>query len=296
MTQALHLSRYIVAVTMTVAITLHLVSQNSSSDSESSAVESSGKNTPTTHSNEFTVYWDVSDESNERTIDHAKWQDVLDKFLKEHDSGINRFEYKALKEDLARMESLIDYLLQLSELDPRKYSKSEQLAYWINLYNATTVYLVASYSPVKSIKDIKLANSSPFDITIASVQDQHLSLNNIKNEILRPIWRDNRIHYALNSASLGCPNLATKAYRADNLEELLEESAKAYVNHARGVSIKNNQLTLSKIYELYKEDFGSEASEIISHLLTYAEPTLAEQLKQYSKFETQYDWHVNETD
>lgn len=293
MTQTLHLSRYIVAVTMTVAVTLHLISQTNLADSESNVVESSGKSTPTSHSNEIIAYWDVSDESNKKVIDHAKWQDILDKYLKEHQSGINRFDYKALKEDLERMESLIEYLLQLSELDPRTYSKSEQLSYWINLFNAATVYLVASQSPIKSIKDIKLGNSSPFEVTIAIVQDQHLSLNYIRNEILRPIWRDNRIHYALNSASQGCPNLAKKAYRADNVEELLEAGAKAYINHSRGVSTENDQLIVSNIYELYMEDFGSTASEVISHLTTYAEPTLAEQLKQYSKYETQYDWRVN---
>lgn len=134
------------------------------------------------------------------------------------------------------------------------------------------------------------------EVAIANVKDQPLSLNDIRNNILRPIWRDSRIHYALNSASLGCPNLAKNTYRADNVEELLEEGAKAYINHSRGVTIENDQLTVSKIYESYNEDFGSDEREIISHLLTYAEPTLAEQLKQYSKYEVQYDWRVNTPD
>ena len=292
----LYYSRFLVASIVIVLLTSHSASQTDSAESESLVVESSGKATSSNHSNEITVFWDVSDESNKKSISHATWQDILDNFLDEHDSGINRFDYIALKEDLERMESLIEYFLQLSELDPRTYSKSEQLAYWINLYNATTVYLVASQSPVKSITDIKFANSSAFEVAIANVKDQRLSLNDIRNNILRPIWRDSRIHYALNCASLGCPNLAKNTYRADNVEELLEEGAKAYINHSRGVTIENDQLTVSKIYELYKEDFGSDASEVISHLLTYAEPTLAEQLKQYTKYETKYDWRVNAPD
>ena len=293
MSMDLYCSRFSVASIVIVLLTSHSASQTDSAESESLVVESSGNASSSTHSNEITAFWDVSDESNKKFISHATWQDILDNFLDEHDSGINRFDYTALKEDLERMESLIEYLLQLSELDPRTYSKSEQLAYWINLYNATAVYLVASQSPVKSIKDIKIANSSAFEVAIANVKDQRLSLNDIRNNILRPIWRDSRILYALNSASLGCPNLAKNTYRADNVEELLEEGAKAYINHSRGVTIENDQLTVSKIYESYKEDFGSDEREIISHLLTYAEPTLAEQLKQYSKYEVQYDWRVN---
>lgn len=293
MVQNSNLSRCIFACSFLVLIAFPFASQTNTSNAESKVDEASEETTPTSHSNEITAFWDVSDEANKKSISHAKWQNILDNFLQEHESGINRFDYQALKEDLASMESLIEYLLQLSELDPRTYPKSEQLSYWINLYNATTVYLVASQFPIKSIKDIKLANSSPFDVTIASVQDQRLSLNNIRNEILRPIYRDNRIHYTLNSASLGCPNLAKKVYRADNLEDLLEAGAKAYINHSRGVSVENNQLIVSHIYESYKEDFGSDGRELVSHLTTYAEPILAEQIKQYTKYETKYDWQVN---
>ena len=166
MTEVKHLVRCLVTSIITALIAFQSVSQPSSADSESSDIESSGDTTSISHSNEITAFWNVSDESNKKSITHTAWQDILDNFLEEHDSGINRFDYTALKEDLERMESLIEYLLQLSELDPRSHSKSEQLAYWINLYNATAVYLVASQSPVKSIKDIKFANSSAWRLLL----------------------------------------------------------------------------------------------------------------------------------
>lgn len=240
-------------------------------------------------------FWNASNESNEKSIDHSVWQNILDEFLVEHESGINRFDYKALKEDEIRNQLLIEYVLRLSDLDPRTYSKSEQLAYWINLYNSLSVYLVAARFPVVSIRDIKLAPSdlNPLDIKITNVQSQQLSLNDIRNGILRPIWQDNRIHYVLNSASLGCPNLSKRAFTADNVEELLEAGAKAYVNHTRGVSVQDNQLVVSSIYFWYKEDFEDASKKVLGHLMTYAKPQLAEKLNQFTKFDTVYDWNVN---
>lgn len=249
----------------------------------------------TTQPSKLIPYWDSSDESNKKSIDHTKWQNILDKHLQEHTDGINRFDYKALKEDLDGMESLIEYMLQLQELDPSTYSKSEQLPFWINFYNTSIVYLVTSRFPVDSIRDIKLAKSdqNPLDIKIAIVQDQRLSFNDIRNGILRPLWQDNRVNYALSSASIGCPNLSKQAYTAENMEEQLSDAAKEFVNHVRGVEIQNNQLMISRIYDWYVEDFGGSVKEVISHLLTYAEAKLAEQIKEYIKFETTYDWSVN---
>ena len=87
--------------------------------------------------------------------------------------------------------------------------------------------------------------------------------------------------------------MAKKAYRADNVEELLEVGAKTYVNHSRGVSILSDQLIVSRIYEWYQDDFGIGGKEVMPHLISYTEPKLAEQLKQFTKFEAAYDWNVN---
>ncbi len=240
-------------------------------------------------------FWDASDESNQSTIDHSEWQELLDKYLHEHPSGINRFDYEGLKEAHDDFESLVDYLLRLSDLDPRTLSKSEQLPYWINFYNALTVYVVTGRYPVKSIKDIKSGtfDFGPWNLKLANIQDQPLTLNNIEHGILRPIWKDGRIHYALNCASLGCPNLAKQAYTSANVEELLEKGAREYINHSRGVSIKNNRLTVSSIYDWYRDEFGDSNEGVLAHLLEYAEPELAEQIKRFGKYKHEYDWKLN---
>ncbi len=113
--------------------------------------------------------------------------------------------------------------------------------------------------------------------------------------VLRPIWRDPRIHYALNCASIGCPNLAGRAYTRDHLERLLEEGARDYVNHPRGAVWQDSELRVSSIYDWYQEDFGGTEAGVLGHLLRYARPELAERLRGYAgPIDYDYDWSLNE--
>ncbi len=243
---------------------------------------------------ELIPFWNKSNEANRATIDHRVWQRLLDRYLDaNHPSGVNRFDYANLKANDKRQ--LKGYLNYLMKRDPRAYSKAEQKAYWINLYNALTVHLIVKHYPVKSIKKIGWFGFGPWDKKLVTMKGQKLSLNNIEHGILRPIWRDNRIHYAVNCASLGCPNLAEKAYTAANTEKLLEAGAKAYVNHRRGVRFKNGKLLVSSIYHWYKVDFGGSDRGVIRHLLRYADPHLAKRLRAYrGSIDHDYDWRLNE--
>ncbi|MGH2576750.1 MAG: DUF547 domain-containing protein [Actinomycetota bacterium] len=168
---------------------------------------------------ELQPYWDRSDAANPAAIDHSPWQRLLDGYLDtRHPSGVHRFAYAAVRS--ADRAVLRAYLAALQGLDPRRYSRPEQEAYWINLYNALTVDLVLAHYPVKSIREIGggWLVRGPWDDAIAKVAGRALSLNDIEHGVLRPIWRDPRIHYAVNCASIGCPNLAGRAYTRENLE------------------------------------------------------------------------------
>ncbi len=157
---------------------------------------------------ELQPYWDRSDAANPAAIDHSPWQGLLDAYLDtRHPSGVHRFAYAAVRS--ADRAVLRAYLAALQALDPRRYSRPEQEAYWINLYNALTVDLVLAHYPVKSIREIGggWLLRGPWDDAIAKVAGRALSLNDIEHGVLRPIWRDPRIHYAVNCASIGCPNL-----------------------------------------------------------------------------------------
>jgi len=241
-------------------------------------------------------YWNVFDNKNKKNINHESWQVLLDKYHVQDESlKQNLFSYKKVSpQDRDLLKNYLDFL-QAS--DPRVYSLSEQKAYWLNLYNALTVNLILENYPVASITDIKqrFYHFGPWDDKIATIQGKQLSLNDIEHRILRPIWKDSRIHYGVNCASIGCPNLPLEVFTAKNVDNLLQQGAKVFVNHDRGVLFKEGQLTLSKLYTWYQVDFGEGEAGVIKHLIKYAKPKLKDQLKNYQGIiNYEYDWRLNE--
>lgn len=249
---------------------------------------------------ELWTRWQKHDPASRQKIDHSAWDRFLKQYLiAPHPSGINRVRYQALTaEDL---KSLKSYLQAMQSVTISSYNRTEQKAYWINLYNAATVDLVAGRFPLKSIRDINISPGllarGPWGAKLLSVEGERLSLDDIEHRILRPIWKDNRVHYALNCASLGCPNLQPAAYTGENTEALLERGANEFINHPRGVTIQNGRLQVSSIYVWFQEDFGGAAEELMEHWQTYANPPLADALNKYSGgLAHDYDWRLNGPD
>ena len=246
-------------------------------------------------------FWEASDETNIEQIDHGAWQDILTAYLSSHSSGINKFDYAALKANAKDTPKLVKYLNYLQELDPRNYSRAEQKAYWINLYNALTVKIVVEAFPVDSIRDICRNRASgsqcsgPWDEVHAKVAGQDLTLDNIENDILRPIWKDSLIHYGLSCASYGCPDLYGTAFTAKNTDRLLNAGARKYVNHKRGVDfMEDDFIVISSIYDWYVEDFGNNKQGVIKHLARYADEELAKRLRSFNgAIDYEYDWRLN---
>ena len=246
-------------------------------------------------------FWETSDEASLKQVDHGAWQDILTAYLRIHSSGINKFDYAALKASAKDASKLAKYLSYLQEFDPRTYSRAEQKAYWINLYNALTVKVVVDAFPVDSIRDICRNRapgsecSGPWNEVRAKVAGRDLTLDNIENDILRPIWKDNLIHYGLSCASYGCPDLSATAFTAKNAEELLNAGARKYVNHSRGVDfMEDDFIIISSIYDWYAEDFGSNRRGVIRHLARYADEELAKRLENFNgAIDYEYDWRLN---
>ncbi len=244
--------------------------------------------------------WDKYDPANTATIDHSDWQTVIDAYLITDDpSGVHLFDYGALQANAADRQRLNGYLDYLQELDPRQYARDVQMAYWINLYNAVTVRVIVDAYPVESILQIHKGdapNTGPWKDVHAMVAGNPLTLDNIEHDILRPILQDNRIHYAVNCASIGCPNLPSEAFSANSLERLLDQCAEEFINHVRGVELLDEAFGVtSSIYFWYIEDFGNSESGVLEHLLKYAEGDLAEQLTTFEgSLDHEYDWSLNE--
>ena len=242
-------------------------------------------------------FWKAHDPDSQTQVSHAIWQDLLDQYLDaKSDSGVNRFDYAAVsKEDFKKLEL---YLKSLQKLDPRSLSRQEQLPYWINFYNALTAKVVLDKFPVDSIREIRFLTSpfGPWDKNLVRVAGQKLSLNDIEHGILRPIWQDPRIHFVVNCASIGCPNLAPKAFTADNAEKLMEQSAIDFINHKRGVFI-DGYVILSSIFDWYGSDFGANQSEILFYLSEYYEGADTPKLLEKDlNIQYQYDWGLNKPD
>lgn len=241
--------------------------------------------------------WEKHDPASTQTIDHSLW----DKFLKRnlvapHPSGINRVRYAGVAPE--DRKALKGYLKKLQSLPISGYNRAEQKAYWINLYNGLTVDLVLSRLPIESIRDVNISPGlfvrGPWGAKLLTVEEERLSLDDIEHRILRPIWKDNRVHYAVNCASLGCPNLQPDAFTSANTEALLESGAREYVNHPRGLVINNGKLRVSSIYVWFQEDFGGSAEGLMEHWSMYAKQVLVEALKSYSGgLEHDYDWRLN---
>ena len=227
---------------------------------------------------------------------HSYWQQFLARHLTRSSDGINLLDYSGA---LPERENLQRYLQELQRTPVAKLSRPQQLAFWINLYNAATVATILDHYPVRSIRDIDISPGlfadGPWDKKFLTIEGLELSLNDIEHRILRPIWQDNRLHYALNCASVGCPNLQPKAFTAANSEALLEAAAREYINHPRGAQVADRKLSVSSIYKWYQTDFGDNEIGVIQHLKRYAKTTLRSQLETIEEIEQyDYDWSLNE--
>jgi len=223
--------------------------------------------------------------------DHGAWDAILGAHLKAGSDGINRFDYAR-----ANREQLGGYLGRLQGVDPTTLSSGAAFAYWVNLYNALTVYTVQGAFPVSSIRKVggSVLSPGPWKQKLVRVADQPLSLDDIEHGILRPVWRDPRIHYAVNCAALGCPNLASRAYTSGRLAGMLDAGARAFVNHPRGAQVTGGSLTVSSIYTWFQADFGGTDAGVIQHLQTYATGPQTSALSSVSRIgNDQYDWALN---
>ncbi|MEM8766368.1 MAG: DUF547 domain-containing protein [Pseudomonadota bacterium] len=238
--------------------------------------------------------WLPSEKTSTQTVDHSAWQRFLDSYVSPAATGVNLVNYSAVTS--ADREALNGYLASLAALDPRGLNKDEQLAYWINLYNALTVEVVLRNPKKGSILRMGAGFLSigPWDDKLFEVAGEPLTLNDIEHRIIRPIWADHRIHYAVNCASIGCPNLSTTAYSGAAIDEQLAAAERDYINHERGVRFTDRgKLQLSSIFKWYREDFARTEAELIAYL-TGLHDTLAGELESYQRgVDYKYDWNLN---
>jgi Protein of unknown function, DUF547 len=234
----------------------------------------------------------------------AAYETLLQKHVVVGADGLNRVSYKAWNASKPDRAQLDGYIRDLAGRKPSQFSKPQAFAYWANLYNAITLKVIVDKYPVASIKDIKSDGVwldpkgflGPWRAKRVTVEGRDLSLDDIEHGIMRPTFKDPRVHYTVNCASIGCPNLLPKPWRAATLEADLDAAAKAFVNHPRGVSVTGkDEIQVASIYQWFKADFGGDDAGVLAHLKKYASPTLAKKLEGAKSIARDtYDWNLNE--
>ncbi|EZH71631.1 hypothetical protein ATO12_06635 [Aquimarina atlantica] len=212
-------------------------------------------------------------------FNHQSWNDLLQK----HVSATGTVHYIGFKQDYFVLKL---YLEALSKNIPAEnWSKSDVLAYWINVYNAFTIKLILDNYPIKSIKDIK----DPWDLRFFKLGSKWYTLNDVEHRILRKMG-DPRIHFGINCASISCPSLLNKAFTAQNVDHELEKLAINFINDTKRNTITANSVQLSKIFTWFAKDFKTEGS-LIHFLNKYSRITINSNAKKSFK---KYNWSLNE--
>lgn len=242
---------------------------------------------------QYWSFWDAS-QNTTATIDHSGWDTLLKQYvIIDHPSGINRFRYADVQK--ADRQQLNRYVSKLESLDPRTYNRNEQKAYWINLYNAAVVKQVLEYYPVKNITDVdRNGGDGPWDEAIVTIMGQRLSLNDIEHRILRPLWKDHKVHFALACGGLGCPDLQPVAYNGRDIRTQLRQAGRDFINHPRGVRLEKGLMRLSYIFDWYRNDFAKDDKGMLKLFAHYAEDRKALYLLGFQgTIEYQNDWTLN---
>jgi hypothetical protein len=238
---------------------------------------------------------------------HAPFDSLLGRYVSVHRDGVNRVDYGRWKATAADRAALEGYITALAAEAPSKLPRDEAFAYWSNLYNALAIRLVLDNYPLSVLQDIKSepnpagipANASytdPWKHPRVIVEGKLLSMDTIENAIIRPEFKDPRLHYVLNCTSYGRPSLMPRAWRAATLERDLDAAARTFVNHDRGVVVRpDGKLVVSSLYTWFVADFGGDEAGIIKHLRRYARPELDARLAAGPAIaEDQYEWELND--
>ena len=241
--------------------------------------------------------WGRHDARSAMRIDHEIWEDFLLHYVRQDRDGVHRIAYGRVKE--RDRESLARYIASMVRINLGAYQRSEQLAYWINLYNSLLIKFVLDHYPIASIRQIERQDaeqkSSAWERPLVEIDGISLSLDDIEKRILSPIWDDPRLYYAITCAAIGCPNLQPVPFSGDDIERQLSDAAMAYVNDPRCISINDGELHVSSLYRWHFKAFGGSDQAIIWHLMAYAEPDLAMSLQNFDRLSgDHFDWRLND--
>lgn len=227
----------------------------------------------------------------------AQMNDSLDKVLSRYVSN-GTVDYKTLKTNTTDLDRYLAAAAKISKADFAKWSTDEQMAFYINLYNAATLKHIIKHYPVTSIKKIGGWFTSPWKIKFITLFGKKVHLDHIEHEILRVKYSDARIHFALVCAAKSCPPLRAEAYRGATLSAQLDDQGRIFLSDRtkNRVSMVEHRLYLSKIFDWFEKDFVKHSGSVQRFVAPYVplggKP--ANIVHDYAIDHLSYDWSLNE--
>ena len=234
---------------------------------------------------------------------------LLDEILQTYVDTQGGVDYLSLKSDRANLDSYTDSLALYSPLShPQLFPTSDhELAYWINAYNAFVLRGVIDAYPVDSVMDIKYFNGF-FNRQQFIAGGKKMTLDHIGNQIIRPVYKDPRIHFVVNCGAISCPALENQAFSGPNLNKRLAAAQIRFMNNPQHLLINRQTpaLYLSKILDWYGEDFinwnthkdksVSAIPTLLDYLILFLPQADADFLRQHPDIEIsfyEYNWQLN---
>ena len=221
---------------------------------------------------------------------HSKWDSILKTYSSMVDDQV-LFKYSALKKEVKILDSYLSDLESLSKEDFQKFSKDDQLAFWINAYNAYTVKLIINNYPLKTIKAIGSIFSSAWNKDFIKLFNKEMSLDNIEHDTIRKQFKEPRIHFAVNCASISCPSLLQSAFVGKTLNIQLEKAAAHFLNNKlkNYYDTKGSVLYLSAIFKWYGADFNAKYKGYLNYVSSELKVPKGATVEWLD-----YDWALNE--
>ena len=220
-------------------------------------------------------------------VDHDIYSELLKKYVID-----GKVDYAGFKSEEAKLDQ---YLKLLEAVDSKSLSRDEQFAFYANAYNAWTIKLILSrYPDLKSIKDLGSLFKSPWKKEIVRLDGELMTLDNIEHDILRPRFKDPRVHFAINCAAISCPPLSAEPYRGDRLSDQLNDSTRSFLNNPGSYKFDGDDFYVSRIFKWFAEDFNYD---VLGFYLNYANDDLKQKLEAKRtalriKY-LEYDWGLN---
>jgi hypothetical protein len=207
-------------------------------------------------------------------------------------------DYASLKAAPGDLNAYLDELAAVSEADFKAWTQAQQLAFLINLYNTATLRLIVEHYPVKSIKKIGSLFKGPWDQPVVRVFRQTMTLDDLEHGILRPKYREPRVHFALVCAALGCPPLRPEAYVAIKLDAQLDDQGRKFVGDPAKnfIDARKQVVHLSPIFKWFAEDFAAKSGSMLKFVQPYFPRDAQAELAKvsYKIRYSDYDWSLND--